>query len=43
MILSMIRYMDTKTKELYRQCHKYGLIEQTKVAMYARQMNKAMK
>jgi hypothetical protein len=26
-------------KELYRQCHKYGVIEQTKIAMYARQMS----
>lgn len=38
-ILSIIMYVDTKAKELYRQCHKYGLIEQTKIAMYARQMN----
>lgn len=42
-ILSIIRYVDTKAKELYRQCHKYGLIEQTKVAMYARQMNSNFK
>ena len=38
-ILSIILYVESKAKELYRYCHKYGIIEQTKIALYARQMN----
>ena len=38
LVLSVIRYMKSKVKELYRQCHKYGIIEQTQVVLYARSM-----
>lgn len=41
LIMSVIRFVEDKSKELYRHCHKYGLIEQTQVALYARQQQKS--
>jgi hypothetical protein len=43
LILAIIRYTESRVKELYRQCHKYGLIEQTQVAVYARWMRQQAK
>lgn len=40
LVLSVIRYLDCKVLDLYRECHKYGLVEQTKVALYARYATK---